>query len=192
MFNDDNPLNSIQHQNIKAAVRELAAHCFGNPPVEPWVIPYTAIVNDLTAKDGFDWDKFYREQALPLDLPKAKFYAVYAQTGCSCCSGSDNWIDTSTSLSDAWSRAQYSWDSKSVCSQYSDNGIYSIYEFEAERLPGNRLIFGDELFTLDERYYGSKAHAFNTYMAKHIYTMRDKATRDVTLQQFQEKQNEKV
>lgn len=187
-----NPLHSIQHRNILKAVRALADHVFGNPPPEKWQVPHTAIITDCTAKDGFDWDQFYRQVAEPLELPKATHYMVFASTGCSCCRD-NNWAEHFTSLESAWHCAQASWDCKSVASQYAERGVYSIHEIEVEILPGDRLVFGSSVLDFGVTEYGRKANDMLYYVdSKHIHTVRDKVSRDKSYEQYREEQNEKT
>lgn len=79
-------------------------------------------------------------------------YLIHGSTGCTCCS-SENFIEgIKTNSDDAMNTAISHKERKTVCSQYSETGIYSIIEIQYEKLLDGRIIIGDRIFD-DEFIY---------------------------------------
>jgi hypothetical protein len=79
-------------------------------------------------------------------------YLIYGQTGCTCCR-SDNFIHgLFDNLDDARERQASHKRERTISSQYSNTGIYSILQYEYEKLWDGRIIIGDRIFD-DESIY---------------------------------------
>jgi hypothetical protein len=87
-------------------------------------------------------------------ISKLTGFFIHGSTGCSCCRNENFVCGIQHSLDEALERAIGFHESKSVCSQYSDNGIYSIREINYEKLPDGRVIIGSRIFE-DESFYES-------------------------------------
>lgn len=94
------------------------------------------------------------EDQIPFAISKHTGFFIHGSTGCSCCRNENFVCGIQHSLDEALERAIRFHESKTVCSQYSDNGIYSIREIDYEKLPDGRVIIGSRVFE-DESFYES-------------------------------------
>lgn len=81
-------------------------------------------------------------------FPKRTIYAVYLQTGCSCCHD-DNYTEGPFTLEEAQAfidKAIYGDGPPPIASQYARRGRYDILEIEIEELPDGRIIAYDKVW----------------------------------------------
>jgi len=76
--------------------------------------------------------------------PKA--YVVYCSTGCSCCSDENHYRGPFSTREIAEARCELYTKTRLLASQYARNGNYKIEEYDAELLPGGRVIVDDTVF----------------------------------------------
>lgn len=82
-------------------------------------------------------------------IPKRKGYVIHGSTGCSCCR-SENFVEgVYEDVSKAIDRAKSHEDRRTVRSQYSSTGIYTVREVEYEKLPDGRVIIGSRVYESD-------------------------------------------
>lgn len=97
-------------------------------------------------------------------------YAIYGQTGCSCCRNEnflEGWYET---LDDAIIQAKWNVNRKRLASQYSDTGIYYIYKFVMEKIDDERVIWQDRVFRLDSvDLSGDEANSLPLFLEKPVF-----------------------
>lgn len=94
------------------------------------------------------------KEVCSLEITKHTGFMIHGSTGCSCCQNDNIIRGIIDTHEEALERAITFHNEKTVCSQYSDNGIYSIIEIAYEKLPDGRIIIGNRIFG-DEWIYDS-------------------------------------
>jgi hypothetical protein len=85
-------------------------------------------------------------------IEKKTGYTIFGCTGCTCCE-SDNIIDgIYAEEAEALNAAEGHERRRTVASQYSRTGIYSVMKIEYELLPDDRIIIRDRVFESDSFY----------------------------------------
>lgn len=102
-------------------------------------------------------------------IRKKTGYIVHGSTGCSCCR-SENFVEGIYETSDAAiDRAGEHQKRRTVRSQCSDTGIYTVREIEYERLPDGRVIIGNRVFdNFDFMEFGEEISESLSYEGKAI------------------------
>jgi hypothetical protein len=77
---------------------------------------------------------------------------IHGSTGCTCCKNENIICGFFETHESALERAIELHDRKTVCSQYSANGIYTLRRYDYERLPDGRIIIGSHVFSDDNIY----------------------------------------
>lgn len=91
-------------------------------------------------------------------IQKKTGYFIHGSTGCSCCR-EDNFIEgLYISAEEAFRDVDIHTRNRTVRSQYSETGIYTVQEIEYELLEDGRVIIGNRVFD-DEKFYESGAIA---------------------------------
>lgn len=88
---------------------------------------------------------------MPTDIITKPAFLIFCSTGCSCCRSENYYQGFYDTLEEAIEIATYKWRNKSIRSQYSDNGEYTIYEVAIEEISHDRIILdGQVVFKKDE------------------------------------------
>ena len=93
-------------------------------------------------------------------------YAYTGSTGCSCCRSDNFTRGPYETAEDVLEAVRCSYEAKEVCSQYSTNGVYSIYKLEVLPLFDDTFLVGNTCI----EYHG--------YTSKYDYTYGDCITYD--------------
>lgn len=73
-------------------------------------------------------------------------YMIHARTGCTCCSYDNHFSGPFSSKDVAETIKNKFHNAKKLASQYAPNGLYSIYDCQAELLPDGRIIIESRIF----------------------------------------------
>ena len=95
-------------------------------------------------------------------LTKKVGYYVYGRTGCTCCSNENFVGGLDLTLDKAIESVKWHISNRTVCSQYSPTGEYSVYQVDYEVLPDGRVIVGDRVLESEDEFhlYGDAANDF--------------------------------
>ena len=110
--------------------------------------------------------------AKSITITKKTGYIIHGSTGCSCCRDDNILEGIKDTEEEALESAIYLHDRKAVCSQYSSNGIYSIYKIDYEEISDERIIIGDRIF--DDKFIYESGQTANDmmYEGKLIHTIQ--------------------
>lgn len=77
-------------------------------------------------------------------------WIVYCSTGCSCCREDNHYRGPYSSLEKARAAVQQFTNWPLLSSQYAHNGRYEIKGVIMEKLPRNRFVIADQVFSFDD------------------------------------------
>ena len=101
-----------------------------------------------------------------MSITKHEGFVVFGSTGCTCCSSS-NFVDgLYPTLEEASARTHYHTENRTVASQFSKSGRYSIQKVEYELLPDGRVIIGSDVF--DSENFWETGDDFYFSIAQHL------------------------
>ncbi len=92
------------------------------------------------------WEMAVTEVDTMRTFPTLTIWFVDARTGCSCCADENFTAGPFETVLRAESRATLYRANRRLASQFSETGIYTLRDEQAELLPDGRLICGDTVF----------------------------------------------